>query len=81
MSLVFRLFSASSRLLMRGYVLLRRASPSPMLQIMRAFPLRGVTLNSYPAMLVRSCSEHWALRETRRSYEVPATSFVAIAWP
>ena len=33
-----------------------------------------MTWNNYPATLVRSCSERWALRGMRRSCELPATS-------
>ena len=35
-------------------------------------------LEHYPAMLVRSCSERWALKGMRRICEVPATSSTAI---
>jgi hypothetical protein len=39
---------------------------------------RDLTWNNYPARLVLSCSERWALRDVRRSCKVPATSSAAI---
>ena len=43
-------------------------------------PLCVVTWNNFPAMLVRSCFERWALKDRNRSCEVPATSSVATVW-
>ena len=77
-SLASRRFCASLLPSIRGFVSLPQGCRSLILLITKAPQPCAATLINYPAMLVPSCSERWALGGMRASCELRARSSLAI---